>query len=107
MKFIFSFIFLYFSGIHNLSLIYEEKMKKMQILFLNKGFFLKNYKILFLLFILFLIFYRSPYIFLNGRFIAEEGSFWFRNAFLFGPVCLNNSKPYRQIINSGSHLILK
>ena len=61
-------------------------MKTMQILFLNKDFFSKNYKILFLLFILFLIFYRSPYIFLNGRFIAEEGSFWFRNAFLFGPV---------------------
>ena len=61
-------------------------MKTMQILFLNKDFFSKNYKILFLLFILFLIFYRSPYIFLNGRFIAEEGSLWFRNAFLFGPV---------------------
>jgi len=57
-----------------------------QILFLNKGFLLKNYKIILLIFILFLIFYRSPYIFLNGRFVAEEGSFWFRNAYLFGPI---------------------
>tara|TARA_B100000780_G_scaffold106666_1_gene74666 strand:- start:2043 stop:3311 length:1269 start_codon:yes stop_codon:yes gene_type:complete len=57
-----------------------------QILFLNKNFFLKNYKIFLLIFILFLIFYRSPYIFINGRFVAEEGSFWFRNAYLFGPI---------------------
>ena len=53
---------------------------------LNKKFFLKNYKIILLILILILIFYRSPYIFINGRFVAEEGSFWFRNAYLFGPI---------------------
>ena len=58
----------------------------MQILFLNKNFLVKNYKTILLIFVLFLIFYRSPYIFLNGRFVAEEGSFWFRNAYLFGPI---------------------
>jgi hypothetical protein len=57
-----------------------------QTLFLNKKFFLKNYKIILLIFFLLLIFYRSPYIFINGRFVAEEGSFWFRNAYLFGPI---------------------
>ena len=34
---------------------------------------------------LLIIFYRSPYILINGRFVAEEGSFWFRNAYIFGP----------------------
>ena len=58
----------------------------MQILFLNRNFLLKNYKIILLISISFLIFYRSPYIFLNGRFVAEEGSFWFSNAYLFGPI---------------------
>ena len=58
----------------------------MQTLFLNKKFFLKNYKIILLIFFLLLIFYRSPYIFINGRFVAEEGSFWFRNAYFFGPI---------------------
>ncbi len=48
-------------------------------LFLNK-----NYKILFFSFLCLLIFYRSPYIFLNGRFIAEEGQWWFNNVFLNG-----------------------
>jgi hypothetical protein len=57
-----------------------------QILSLNKNFLVRNYKIILLIFILSLIFYRSPYIFLNGRFVAEEGSFWFRNAYLFGPI---------------------
>jgi hypothetical protein len=33
-----------------------------------------------------MIFYRSPYIFLNGRFIAEEGSWWFSNVFTNGPI---------------------
>ena len=55
-------------------------------LFSNKSYLIKNYKIILLLTIILLAFYRSPYIFLNGRFVAEEGSFWFRNAFLFGPV---------------------
>lgn len=53
----------------------------MQILFLNNKF-----KIILLISILIIVFYRSPYIFLNGRFVAEEGSFWFRNAFIFGPI---------------------
>ena len=53
----------------------------MLISFLNK-----NFKIIFLLILLILIFYRSPYILTNGRFIAEEGSFWFRNAYLDGPL---------------------
>ena len=58
----------------------------MQTLFLNKKFFLENYKIILLIFFILLIFYRSPYIFINGRFVAEEGSFWFRNAYFFGPI---------------------
>jgi len=49
-------------------------------------FLKKRYKELFLVFLLLLIFYRSPYIFLNGRFIAEEGSWWFSNAFNNGPL---------------------
>jgi len=40
-----------------------------------------NYKIFFFFLILFLIFYRSPYIFIHGRFLAEEGSIYFANAF--------------------------
>lgn len=48
---------------------------------INKNYF----KIFLLLLILFIIFYRSPYILINGRFVAEEGSFWFRNAYLHGP----------------------
>ncbi len=50
-------------------------------LFLNK-----NFKIIAFLLILGIIFYRSPYILLNGRFVAEEGSYWFRNSYLFGPI---------------------
>tara|TARA_B110000211_G_C14055977_1_gene543358 strand:- start:791 stop:2068 length:1278 start_codon:yes stop_codon:yes gene_type:complete len=34
-------------------------------------------------FIIILIFYRSPFIFLNGRFMAEEGNVFFANAFNF------------------------
>ena len=49
-------------------------------------FFLKN-KIIFSFFIIFfLIFYRSPHILIEGRFLAEEGNFFFRNSFLYGPV---------------------
>ena len=40
-----------------------------------------KYKILLFFLILFLIFYRSPYIFIYGRFVAEEGSVYFANAF--------------------------
>jgi hypothetical protein len=50
------------------------------------SFLKKNYKIILFTFLIILVFYRSPYIFLNGRFVAEEGSFWFRNAYLFGPI---------------------
>jgi len=46
----------------------------------------QNYKIFFISFLSLLIFYRSPYIFLNGRFVAEEGSLWFSNAFENGPL---------------------
>ena len=53
----------------------------MQISFLNK-----NFKTILLFTILILVFYRSPHIFLNGRFVGEEGSFWFRNSYLFGPI---------------------
>ncbi len=56
----------------------------MQISFFYKNFLLKKYKIILLSLILILVFYRSPYIFLNGRFVAEEGSFWFNNTFSFG-----------------------
>ena len=46
----------------------------------------KNVKIILLFIILVIIFYRSPHIFLNGRFAAEEGAFFFRNSFLNGPI---------------------
>ena len=45
----------------------------------------RNFKIILLFSILLIVFYRSPYIFLNGRFIAEEGQFFFKNSFLNGP----------------------
>jgi hypothetical protein len=57
-----------------------------QISFLNNFFLSKKYKFILLILILVLIFYRSPYIFLNGRFVAEEGSFWFHNSYLYGPI---------------------
>ena len=41
-------------------------------------------KEIFFLILLLLFFYRSPYIFLNGRFMAEEGSVYFANAYKFG-----------------------
>ena len=44
----------------------------------------KKKKEIFFLILLILFFYRSPYIFLNGRFMAEEGSLYFANAFRFG-----------------------
>jgi hypothetical protein len=44
---------------------------------INKNLF--NLKILILTFICLLIFYRSPYIILNGRFISEEGFIFFKN----------------------------
>ena len=46
----------------------------------------KHYKLILFLIILTIIFYRSPHILLNGRFVAEEGSYWFRNSYLFGPL---------------------
>jgi len=53
----------------------------MSTLYLNK-----HYKLILFLIILAIIFYRSPHILLNGRFVAEEGSYWFRNSYLFGPL---------------------
>ena len=40
-------------------------------------------KELFIFLILIIFFYRSPYIFLNGRFMAEEGSIYFANAYKY------------------------
>ncbi len=40
-----------------------------------------NKKSLFILILLSIFFYRSPHIFLNGRFMAEEGSIYFANAY--------------------------
>ena len=42
-------------------------------------------EILILTLIFFLIFYRSPFVLFSGRFWAEEGSFWFRNSYQYGP----------------------
>ena len=53
----------------------------MPILFLNK-----NFKLILLFSILVIFFYKTPHILLNGRFVAEEGDFFFRNAYLYGPV---------------------
>ena len=45
-------------------------------------FILNNrFKIIFLLFIILIAFCRSPYIFLEGRFMGEEGSHYFKNAY--------------------------
>ena len=43
---------------------------------------LKSKREIFIFFVLALLFYRSPYIFLNGRFMAEEGSVFFKYAYL-------------------------
>ena len=51
--------------------------------------FSKNHfqiKLFFFSVLIILILYRSPYILLNGRFAAEEGSFWFRNSYINGPI---------------------
>jgi len=60
---------------------YYFKNQKKFLFFLTKKI---NWKILFFFLIILLCFYRSPYIFLNGRFVAEEGSFFFFNAFKNG-----------------------
>ncbi len=44
----------------------------------------KRKKEIFFLTLLVIFFYRSPYIFLNGRFMAEEGFLYFANAYKFG-----------------------
>ena len=41
----------------------------------------KHLKEVFFLFLIILIFYKSPYIFLYGRFMAEEGSIFFSKAY--------------------------
>ena len=53
---------------------------------MDKIFSYKRFKIFFFIILLLIIFYRSPHILLHGRFVAEEGSFWFRNSYLFGPL---------------------
>jgi hypothetical protein len=45
---------------------------------------LLNKKNLFLFLLIIIIFYRSPYILLEGRFLAEEGFFWYKNILLNG-----------------------
>ena len=55
-------------------------------LFSNKFNFLKNFKIILFIIIILLAFFKSPFIFLNGRFVAEEGSHWFYNSYLNGPI---------------------
>ena len=62
-------------------LLKNINLKTMSTLYLNK-----HYKLILFLIILAIIFYRSPHILLNGRFVAEEGSYWFRNSYLFGPL---------------------
>tara|TARA_B100001057_G_C22790014_1_gene927228 strand:+ start:256 stop:1545 length:1290 start_codon:yes stop_codon:yes gene_type:complete len=47
------------------------------------SFIEKNKEKIFILILLALFFYRSPFIFLNGRFMAEEGSVYFANAYKF------------------------
>ncbi len=47
------------------------------------SFIEKNKEKIFLVILLALFFYRSPFIFLNGRFMAEEGSVYFANAYNF------------------------
>ncbi len=46
----------------------------------------KNFKFILISIVLIICFYRSPFIFLNGRFLAEDGSFWFSNAYTYGYV---------------------
>ena len=40
-----------------------------------------KFKIIFFLIIILISFYRSPYIFLEGRFFGEEGELWFKSAY--------------------------
>ena len=54
--------------------------------FSNKFHLLKNFKIILFIIIILLAFFKSPFIFLNGRFVAEEGSHWFYNSYLNGPI---------------------
>ena len=55
----------------------------MQNLFKDYHFKLKLFSFLALLII---IFYRSPYILVNSRFVSEEGYLWFRNSYIEGPI---------------------
>jgi hypothetical protein len=41
-------------------------------------------KYIFLFLLIGIIFYRSPFILIEGRFMAEEGAIWFRHVFLYG-----------------------
>lgn len=53
----------------------------MSILFSNN-----KIKFFFLILVLLIAFYKSPFIFINGRFVAEEGSFFFRNSYIYGSI---------------------
>ncbi len=57
-------------------------IRKLNEIKITENFF-TNKKIFFLILLL-IIFYRSPYIFIEGRFLEEEGSYWYRNLFLNG-----------------------
>jgi len=52
----------------------------------SKTYLIKNYKIILFIIIILLAFYKSPFIFLNGRFVAEEGSHWFYYSYFNGPI---------------------
>ena len=58
----------------------------MSTLFSNKFDLIKKYKIILFILIILLAFFKSPFIFLNGRFVAEEGSYWFFNSYFNGPI---------------------
>ena len=60
-----------------------------------------NFKILLFLSIVFLSFYRSPYIFINGRFFAEEGIHFvnaWKNGFFSGLIFIEESAGYLNLI---------
>ena len=57
-----------------------NKLKEIKI----KSDYLALKNIIFFLILLIIIFSRSPYIFIEGRFIEEEGSVFYRNLFYNG-----------------------
>ena len=63
----------------------ERCLKLTSYLKKNKSQMLKNAlinkKILIFFILAAIIFYRSPHILIEGRFLEEEGSIWYRNVF--------------------------